>query len=166
MRALWWAGGLAVMALLMTEQNMSADVVALIKKHEGLRLKPYKDQAGHLTIGWGHRIQPGETFTTITTAQAEALLRADMVRIWNAIQGGIKRTLTAGQKAAVMCLAFNIGATAFLESTLLKKLNAGDLAGAAAEFPRWNKVTVNGEKIVSAGLVKRRADEQKVFLVA
>jgi lysozyme len=56
-------------------------------------------------------------------------------------------------------LAYNIGVKAFTNSTLLRKFNAGDLAGAAAEFPRWNRAAGK----VMRGLTNRRLDEQEVF---
>ncbi|MDP2640772.1 MAG: glycoside hydrolase family protein, partial [Betaproteobacteria bacterium] len=48
------------------------------------------------------------------------------------------------------------------KSTLLKKLNAGDYSGAAAEFPKWNKA---GGKVLK-GLVARRAAEAELFQAA
>jgi lysozyme len=52
---------------------------------------------------------------------------------------------------------------AFAESTLLSKLNQGDYAGAAAEFPRWNKGEVDGKKVELPGLTNRRKDERALF---
>ena len=51
----------------------------------------------------------------------------------------IKVKVTQSQFDAMVSLAYNIGAGAFLKSTLLKKVNAGDFAGAGEEFLRWNK---------------------------
>ncbi|MCD9436513.1 lysozyme, partial [Klebsiella pneumoniae] len=45
-------------------------------------------------------------------------------------------------------------------STLLKKLNAGDIKGAADEFLRWNK---SGGKVLN-GLTRRREAERALFL--
>lgn len=143
---------------------MSKNAVDLIKKHEGLRLTRYLDVAGIPTIGYGHRILPGENFTTITKAQAEQLLLADIARIEREIMPAIKRPLSENQKAAVLCFAFNVGANAFKTSTMLTKINAGDMAGAAAEFDRWNKARVNGVLQPVAGLTKRRAEEKALFL--
>lgn len=60
----------------------------------------------------------------------------------------------------MVSLAFNIGTSAFATSTLLKKHLAGDYAGAAAQFARWNKA---GGKVL-AGLTKRRAAEAALYL--
>lgn len=167
MRRMWVGAILAAIAGLMAMRGtMPKAAIELIKKYEGLRLDVYLDSAGHKTIGYGHKLLPVETYSRITVDQAESLLKADMARIWNAIASGIKRTLTDNQKAAVLSLAFNIGASAFLNSTMLKKLNEGDTAGAAAEFDRWKFITVNGQKQESKGLATRRASEKQIFMVA
>jgi lysozyme len=57
-------------------------------------------------------------------------------------------------------LTYNIGETAFKTSTLLAKLNKGDLNGAADQFAVWNK----GGGQVLKGLVRRRAAERELFL--
>jgi len=67
--------------------------------------------------------------------------------------------MTQGQNDAVVSFSFNVGLDQFADSTLLKKLNAGDYAGAANEFQRWNK---GGGKVLP-GLVKRREAERKLF---
>jgi lysozyme len=67
--------------------------------------------------------------------------------------------VTVGQATALGSFVFNVGAPNFATSTLLKKLNAGDCYGAAAQFPRWNKS--NGK--VLGGLVTQRADERARF---
>jgi lysozyme len=162
MKAIYWIGGIAV-ALLVIAKAIPQSVMDLIKKHEGWRDTVYLDSAGKKTIGYGHLILPGETFTRITKEQGEALLQADMTRIWNAIKGNITRPISDNQKAAIMCFAFNVGATAFNNSTLLKKLNTGDYTGAAAEFLKWNKVTVNGVKQESKGLTNRRNERSSNF---
>ena len=53
-----------------------------------------------------------------------------------------------------------MGAANLATSTLLKKLNAKDYKGAAAEFPKWNKA---GGKVMN-GLTKRRNAEMELFL--
>jgi lysozyme len=58
---------------------------------------------------------------------------------------------------------FNVKLTAFRTSTLLSKLNQGDYAGAAREFPRWIFGHVNGKVVEWPGLVTRRAKEQELF---
>lgn len=140
----------------------------IIKQHEGWSAKPYPDTAGHMTIGWGHKIQilTGERFTTITKEQGEALLTADMERTRRGIMTHITRPMNTNQEAAALSLAFNIGVTAFKNSTLLKKWNAGDATGAAAEFLRWNKERKGGELVANRGLTARRVKEKTLFETA
>ena len=72
----------------------------------------------------------------------------------------IKVKVTQSQFDAMVSLAYNIGAGAFLKSTLLKKVNAGDFAGAGEQFLRWNKA--GGKEVL--GLTKRREREKQLFL--
>ena len=139
--AQWWAAG-------------------IIRKYEGLRLAPYFCPAGKLTIGYGHVIKPdeGHLRAGITEDQAEMLLHRDLA--WALFEARrVGRVLMSYQAAALASLVFNIGAEAWQKSTIRRRVMAGDWQGAAAEFPRWNKV--NGQ--VSAGLVNRRAAERSLF---
>lgn len=138
----------------------------IIKAHEGWRAVRYLDTAGYPTIGWGHKLLPGETMTRITKAQGEAMLTADIERTRRGILPHITRPMHANEEAAAVSLAFNIGVNAFKNSTLLKKWNAGDKAGAAAEFLRWNKETKAGQLVPNAGLTARREKEKTLFLTA
>jgi len=94
-----------------------------------------------------------------------ALYIADTARAQQAVNIAVAVPLTDSQNAALVSLAYNIGATAFANSTLVKKLNLGDYEGAADQFLVWNKVRdENNVLVVSAGLVKRRKREQEIFL--
>jgi len=134
----------------------------LIKRWEGLRLQKYNDVAGIPTIGYGHTGPdlPNE----IDEEEAEVLLDMDLTSAYTAIAGKIKPTLSDGEWAAILSLTFNIGVGAFLGSTVLKRINAGDKEGAAEAITWWNKATVNGQKVSVQGLVNRREDERKMFL--
>lgn len=65
-----------------------------------------------------------------------------------------------GQFDALVSFTYNLGARSLSTSTLLRKLNAGDYAGAADEFLRWNKA---GGKVLT-GLTRRREAERALFL--
>lgn len=131
-----------------------------IKREEALRLKPYKDSDGNWTIGYGHKLLPGEWYEQITEQKAEDLLRHDLYIAESAVNSLVKVPLTSNQYDALISFVFNIGVGNFSGSTLLKKLNAGDYAGAAREFPRWKHS--GGE--VDPILVARRAREQALFV--
>jgi lysozyme len=147
----------------MTIKRVTARGIDAIKQREGLRLKAYKDSAGRWTIGYGHLIQKGEEYLLsdqgITENDAELLLRSDLSKAESAIKRLVTVPLTANQFDALVSFVFNIGSSAFQQSTLLQKLNSGDYAGAAAEFPKWR--FAGG--LESPGLLARRAAEQSTF---
>lgn len=134
--------------------------IDLIKKFEGTVLKVYKDAVGLPTIGIGHLIKKGEVFTTITQQQAEELLAKDLKQFEEGVSTSVKVALTQNQFDALVSFAFNLGMGNVNSSTLLKKLNAGDIQGAANEFLRWNRA---GNKVLP-GLAKRRLAEKELFL--
>jgi lysozyme len=72
--------------------------------------------------------------------------------------------LTDNQYAALVSFVFNMGETNFRNSTLLRRLNAKDYAAVPAELAKWNKVTVDGQKVPSMGLTKRRKAEAELWL--
>lgn len=134
--------------------------LALIKQFESLRLATYKDSVGIPTIGWGHTGPEVKMGQKITQEEAVRLLRADVARFEKAVGRVVRVVLNQNQFDALVSFSFNVGAQALEDSTLLKKLNAGDVQGAADQFPRWNKA--GGE--VLAGLTRRRAAERSLFL--
>lgn len=135
--------------------------IELIKSFEGCRLAAYKCPAGVLTIGYGHTsgVKSGQK---ITQAQAETLLKTDLAKYENAVNECVTAMLNQNQFDALVSFAYNCGAGALKSSTLLKKLNAGDYSGAAAEFVKWNKASGK----VLAGLTKRRTAERALFNTA
>ena len=138
---------------------LSQKGIDLIKEFEGLRLKAYRDPVGVLTIGYGHTgrdVKPGQV---ISQARAEQLLKGDTGWAQDAVRRSVKVPLSQGQFDALTSFTYNLGAGALASSTLVKKLNARDYAGAQKEFGRW--VHAGGE--VLAGLVRRRAAEAKMF---
>jgi lysozyme len=99
---------------------------------------------------------------TITQAQADAVFEADLAPFEAAVNKAVTRPMTQNQFDACVSLAFNIGAAGFATSTVVRKLNAGDTAGAADAFRLWNKA---GGQILQ-GLVNRREAERAQFLAA
>ncbi len=57
-------------------------ICSMLREGEGLRLAPYKCTAGHLTVGYGHKLIPGESRGPITQAYAEDLLTRDSAQAW------------------------------------------------------------------------------------
>lgn len=144
--------------------------IALIQKWEGYandlgdgRVQAYPDPASGgvpWTIGWGST-GPDITKGTIWTrekAQHRFLAHVDE------FSAGVTRNVgnaptTQAQHDAMCSLAYNVGLANFAGSTLLKKHKAGDYAGAADEFARWNRAAGK----VMTGLTNRRADEAKLY---
>ena len=146
--------------------NVSEKCLALIREFEGFRSKPYLCPAGVPTIGYGStRYEDGTPVTLnddpIDQARANAIMRTTLAREYEpAVQRYVKVPLTQGQYDALVDFAYNAGAKNLLQSTLLKKLNAKNYAGASKEFEKW----VYGGGKVLPGLVRRRKAEQALFL--
>lgn len=142
------------------------NLLAFLIAEEGIRNRVYKDQAGKDTIGIGHLIQPGEErflSVTLSPKEIEDLFFSDIAQTENTIRSLVKVPLNENQKISLVSLVFNIGSTAFKNSTLLKLLNDGDYNKASLEFPRWVYITLNGQKQISKGLQNRRFREQLLF---
>ena len=149
--------------------TVSADGTGLIKRFEGCArriggglVEAYPDPGtggAPWTIGWGATgpgIGPG---TVWTQAQCDARLEADLARYSMEVAKalGIAPT-TQAQFDALVSFHYNTGAIA--RATLTRKHVAGDYAGAAAEFARWNRA---GGRVLK-GLVRRRAAEAELYL--
>lgn len=143
-----------------TVLSLGKDGLELIKSFEGCVLKVYLDAIGLPTIGYGHLIKPGESFTKITQKEAEDLLKSDAQIFVNGVNKLLEVNVTQNQFDALVSIAFNIGLGNLKSSTLLRLINAGDYKGAADQFPRWNKA---GGKVLN-GLTKRRNAERDLFL--
>ncbi|GMM93132.1 lysozyme [Qipengyuania sp. MTN3-11] len=137
----------------------------LIKSFEGLELTAYPDPGTGgkpWTIGYGAtEDENGKPFapgTTITQERADALFDKDTDRFEAAVER-LAPVATDNQFAAMVSLAFNVGTGNFEKSTLLKKHNAGDYEGAAAQFGRWNRAAGR----VMKGLTRRRAAEAALY---
>ena len=125
-----------------------------IQEFEGLRLTAYKCPAGVWTIGHGHTkgVKMGQT---ITKAQAETLLRGDLLPCEEYVRG-LNLELTQGQFDALVDFCFNLGTAALQRSTLLQKIRTkADELTIRNEFAKW----VNAGGVRLQGLVKRRAWE-------
>ncbi|MEG3162984.1 lysozyme [Sphingomonas sp. PB2P19] len=136
--------------------------LGLVKISEGCRLTAYLDPASGgapWTIGYGRTtgVKPGQT---CTQAQADAWIVEEYDGYEADVRKLVKVPITANMLGALTSFAYNLGVGALKGSTLLKKLNAGDYAGAAAQFARWNMAA--GKAM--AGLTKRRAAEAALFL--
>ena len=143
----------------------------LIKRFEGLITHSYLCPANKLTIGFGHCGEDVKQGMVITEKEAENLLKKDLRKFESKLNFCLEQdhiTLNQNQFDACISFIFNLGFSAFIFSTLYKKLKAGDFDGASDEFLKWFYITknVNGErvKIRLKGLETRRNAERDLFL--
>lgn len=132
--------------------------IDLIKEFESCRLTVYLDLRGLATVGWGQRTTL-PVGTVITQSEADKLLVAKLDSICADLKSYITAKLTDNQFSALVCLAYNIGDGNFKASTLLNKLNSGDLSGAAGQFERWDMAAGT----IVQGLLRRRLAEKALF---
>ena len=142
----------------------SVNCINIIKKCEGLELKPYLCPAGVPTIGYGStRYENGEriklTDAPITEERANALLLNTLKEYGDAVNRYVKVDINQNKFDALVDFAYNAGIGSLQTSTLLKLLNKGDTYGASLEFKKW--VHAGGK--VLTGLVKRRKLEEELF---
>ena len=143
--------------------RLSDQGLQLIQQFEGFRSAVYLDPKGLQTIGYGHKLQPGESFPNgVTEAQATDLLLADVSTAEGAVNRLVTVPLNQGQFDALVDFTFNLGAGNLQSSTLLKLLNQSNIQGAADEFLKWNHA---GTQVLPA-LTARRQAERNLFLGA
>lgn len=152
----------------------SNELIAFLKTKEGWRSKAYWDDAKPpvLTIAYGHTNRAGgfqfKEGASVTLAQGEEILRQDLKKFEGWVNDLVKVPITQSMFDALTSFCYNVGpdidsdnkAEGLGDSTLLKKLNARDYRGAAAQFAVWNKA---GGRVLK-GLTTRRAEEAKMFL--
>lgn len=140
----------------------------IIDKNTGLHMM-YKDVVGLPTIGYGHllsrsELTSGKIFVDgeyirwkdgLTEDQADVLLDQDLDRFEHAVNEYVNVELSQCQFEALVSFSFNVGRTAFRNSTLLKRVNEGDFDDVPNQFRRW--VYAGGKKV--NGLMNRRESE-------
>jgi len=129
-----------------------------IREVEGLEHNAYQDEGGVWTIGYGHTrgVKEGDS---ISTHKANTYLNTDLIAFEIQLQRLVRVELTQNQYTALLSFIYNIGATQFAKSTLLKYVNEKKFDLVPDELRKWNRV--NGE--VSLGLTRRREKEAILF---
>lgn len=139
--------------------DLTDSTLQLIISFESFSATPYRDARGW-SIGYGHYMGLTPTMQSISRADAYQLLRDDTQTASDAVRASVTVLLSQSQFDALVSLAYNIGANAFRNSTLVRLLNAGDLTGAANQFAVWR----NSSGSINPVLVERRAREAQIFL--
>jgi lysozyme len=149
--------------------------LALVRAFEGCRLRPYLDAVSIVTIGYGHVIHGddgaplrGRTGLAIanrrypvglTQAEASALLASDFGAFVQGVAAAVKVPLTDDQLGALSSFAFNVGLGALRQSTLLRRLNAGQYDAVPGELAKWTRA---GGTVLQ-GLIRRRKAEAALW---
>jgi lysozyme len=157
--------------------KVSAEAIKMIKHHEGVRRRAYRCPALLWTVGVGHVIDPSHIAVKyedrkslpipagwdriLTMDEVDALLAQDLGRF----ERGVARycpiaTAHQGIFDALVSFSFNVGLGNLQRSGLRMKTNRGEYEDAAEEFMKWTKAAGK----VLPGLVKRRKDEQTMYL--
>jgi lysozyme len=140
--------------------KLSIAGLELIKRSEGFCSQVYRDVAGVPTIGFGHRVKPGESFSEgIDESQAAAILASDVLDAERTVGRLVRVTLTQGQFDALVDFCFNLGAGRLTTSSLLRELNSSRYEIAADQLLRWD--FAGG--VVNSGLKARRLAEFKLW---
>lgn len=136
-----------------------AATVGLVAAWEGRSLVAYADPVGIPTIceGYTHGVRLGDV---ATPAQCDELTEQEVRKALAVVDSSTSRQLPDGVRVALASFVYNVGPGAYGGSTLLRKLRAGDVAGACNELPRW--VYAGGKKL--RGLERRRQAERKICL--
>ena len=150
---------------------------AMIKHHEGVRIRPYRCPALLWTVGVGHVIDPSHAAVKyedrknlpipagwdrqLSMGEVDAILAQDLGRF----ERGVARLCPAalghqGRFDALVSFAFNVGLGSLQRSSLRMKTNRGEFEEAADEFLKWTKA---GGRVLP-GLVKRRQDERALYM--
>jgi lysozyme len=167
-------------------RKISDDGIQELKAMESVEPYVYTCQAGHQTIGVGHKITAHELETGLllidgnavrwidglSTEQIDGLMRADLAAAEQTVDSCVTVTLTDNQFAALVSLCFNIGSAAFRDSSVVRVLNKGEYHLVPGFMRLWNKITVRVVdkdgikkiKKVSQGLTNRREAEIRLWM--
>ena len=157
--------------------KVSPAAIAMIRHHEGVRNRPYLCPAKLWTVAVGHVLYPEQANLTVSDRlqyslqpednriwsndEINALLVADLARFERGVARYCPSALDSqGRFDALVSFSFNVGLGNLQRSGLRMKTNRGEFEEAAEEFMKWTKA---GGRVLP-GLVKRRLDEQRLYL--
>ncbi|CAO4184397.1 lysozyme [Methylorubrum aminovorans] len=139
--------------------DLSAVGRAVLIAREGRRLEAYRDSVGIWTIGVGHTAAAGPPVPRaglrIGAAEADAIFARDVAAFVRTVAEAIPAPLPQHAFDALVSLCFNIGPAAFRRSTVVRRLRAGDRAGAGEAILMWNR---------PAAIIPRRQGEFDQFV--
>ena len=151
--------------------KISDSGIKMIEIFEVFIATPYQDIDGNVTIGYGHKLHPGELYSSISEEDAQGLLGQDLLYAESVVNNNVLSNLNQNQFDALVSFVFNVGQgkpgvkDGFVtlrsgnQSTMLRCLNAGDFDGAANQFMNWD----HADGVEVAGLFDRRKAERARF---
>jgi len=143
--------------------GIAGAAIALVAGFEGLRTSAYLDPPGIPTICYGETrgVKMGDT---ATVAECKAMLDRALAGFSAAIDACLPREVPEPSYIAFLSAAYNVGAPAFCASSMAKRMNAGDTAGACDALLMWDKITIAGVRVKHPGLARRRSEERALCL--
>lgn len=138
--------------------------VPFLNEHEGVEHRPYKDVAGVWTVCQGITGPDVILGKVYTQRECDSLLMKHLSIHKSAVDKSLNVDVPVSTRAALYSFSFNVGKYAMRNSTAIRRINQGDIKGGCNALSMWNKITVNGKKVVSKGLVNRRNAEIKLCL--
>lgn len=159
------------------------ELLVMLKHHEGVRTKPYRDVVGLWTVGVGHLMYPEqarlpmidketgknprmevqlrpEDARVFTMDEVDAILAKDLANFERGVLRLCPVGLTQPRFDGLLSFSFNCGLGGLQRSTIRSAHNRGDFEAAANEFLKYTKA--GGKEF--PGLVKRRRDERARYL--
>lgn len=136
-----------------------AAAIVVVGAFEGYSATAYPDIIGIPTICYGETkgVHLGDK---ATRAQCDEKLSSRLVEFNEGVSSCINVDLPDSRRVAFVSLAYNIGTAAFCKSTVVRKINAGDVAGSCDAILMWNKAGGS----VRNGLTQRRKKEREMCL--
>lgn len=112
--------------------KVTSEGLALIKQFEGFRSRAYRCPAGVWTIGYGHTSEAGPPQVAagmeLSETAATEILTRDAEAFAAGVRKDLKRDLSPAQFSALVSFAYNVGLGNFRRSSVLRAVNAGDMA--------------------------------------
>jgi GH24 family phage-related lysozyme (muramidase) len=157
-----------------SEMKLSAKAINLLKSIEQLKLKPYDDQTGlttnkwvqGATMGYGHLIKKNDWNlykNGITSAQSDQIVDNDLTPFVKAVNDVIKVTMSQQQFDAMVILSYNIGISAFTNSSVVKLVNSPNdktpYSNLEDAWKSWNK----SQGKINQGLINSRNAEWNMY---
>lgn len=140
--------------------SVAAALIASAAMWEGTRYVPYEDVVGVWTVCQGYAKPDVVRGKTYTKEECADLLKTQLEAHGAAVLRCVNVPINQHEYDAYTLFTYNVGASAFCRSSLLRKLNAGDHKAACDDLLAW---TYAGGKHVP-GLLNRRKFERELCL--